>query len=126
MMTRFLFLSFFLIQTANAADLLSAKQVMDQLIGHTFTGIEGNTVWVETWEPNKKGKPKGKIKGLWGADKEKYSGSWKVKKDGKMCFTYPGDPSANGCWYVSVTGDKLYWYKKGEDEPSGDPSTIVE
>jgi hypothetical protein len=116
-------------QSANAADMLSSEQVMEQIIGHTITGLDFSdktTVYTETYESHKKGKPKGKLTGLWGEAKEEYPGSWKVKKDGKICFTYPGSPSSNGCYYLSVSGDQVQFYKKRDGEPTGDTATIVE
>ena len=107
---------------------LTQQQMIEQVVGHTYRGIsalDDQTLYYETLTVSGGDKESGVIKGVWGRDKEKYSGEWTVKKDGQICFTYgEGDPS-NGCWLVRIVADKMLFYIKGEDKPDGKPVTLL-
>lgn len=110
--------------TAYSQTYMSEEEMMEKVVGHKVKAIsaeDGKTEWTEYYKPNKKGKPKGKIKGTWAG--KPYHGKWKIK-DGKWCFSYPSGTN-DGCYYLEWVNDTtLKSYKK--DGTLVNTLTIVE
>ncbi len=100
---------------AGAAEWQSASDVQEVLIGTgtELSGYEEGSIWKERYEPG------GTIKGLGGADG--YKGKWSFKGD-LMCFDYEGTAD-DGCWYLAVKGDKVFWWKE-DGTPDGDDKVL--
>jgi len=75
-----------------------------------ISSSDNKTPWEQTYGQPKKGKAKGKGKGLWGGN-DTYKFSWKIKK-GKWCENWG---SGRACWQVERIDDTtIQMYKDGK------------
>ena len=100
---------------AGAAEWQSASDIQEVLIGTgtVLSGYEEGINWKERYEPD------GTIDGLWGT--EGYEGKWSFKGD-LMCLDYEGTED-DGCWYLAIKGDKVFWWKE-DGTPDGDDKVL--
>ena len=102
---------------ANAQTFMTEEEMINTFPGATIGGIssqDNSTPWEQTYGQPKKGKKKGKGKGLWN-NSDKYKFSWKIKK-GKWCENWG---SGSACWDVErINETTLQMYKKGKKLPN--------
>ena len=99
-------------QFAVAQSFMTEEEMLNTFPGATVTGIsanDGRTKWTQTYDELKKGKTKGKGKGVFGKDPYKFS--WRTKK-GKWCENWV---SGRACWDMERIDEKtIRIYKKGK------------
>ena len=92
----------------NGVTVLTGQELHKHFVGSTATGVLGETVWVEYYEP------KGRIRGTWGG--RPYGGTWSISGPW-MCYDYGGE-AHDRCRTISLDGDQITFFKE-----SGEPST---
>ena len=105
--------------TPTDVTILSEQELLSTIIGNTLDGRENR--WLEYYEPPTELARSGKVIGVWSGLKV-YTALWTI--DGSlMCWRYPGHADLDGCWTLSLDGDKVTWYDEHGKRDYGKPGS---